>query len=102
MVGAWPARREWPAIAGLGRALLHAVVPILFNASLIFTTAPRRAGASDLALLTMVLVGAALGSEALTSAQECRRADCEWAGGRGGWPALGLATAPKAPGAAIC
>jgi drug/metabolite transporter (DMT)-like permease len=61
----WPARRDWPAVAGLG-VLFFALFPLLFNASLIFTTAARGALAlSTLPLLTMV-VGAALGSEALT------------------------------------
>jgi len=63
--GPWPARRDWPATAGLG-LLFFALFTILFNASLIFTTAARGALAlSTLPLLTM-LVGAALGSEALT------------------------------------
>jgi drug/metabolite transporter (DMT)-like permease len=63
--GRWPARGDWPAVAGLG-VLFFAVFPLLFNASLIFTTAARGALAlSTLPLLTMV-VGAALGSEALT------------------------------------
>jgi drug/metabolite transporter (DMT)-like permease len=62
----WPARRDWPAVAGLGM-LYFGLFPILFNASLIFTTAARGALAlSTLPLLTMV-VGAALGSEALTA-----------------------------------
>lgn len=62
----WPARRDWPGVAGLG-VLYFALFPILFNASLIFTTAARGALAlSTLPLLTMV-VGAALGSEALTA-----------------------------------
>jgi drug/metabolite transporter (DMT)-like permease len=61
----WPARRDWPAVAGLG-VLYFGLFPILFNASLISTTAARGALAlSTLPLLTMV-VGAALGSEALT------------------------------------
>ena len=56
---------DWPGLAGLG-VLYFALFPILFNASLIFTTAARGALAlSTLPLLTMV-VGAALGSEALT------------------------------------
>jgi drug/metabolite transporter (DMT)-like permease len=63
--GRWPAQRDWPAVAGLGM-LFFALFPLLFNASLIFTTAARGALAlSTLPLLTM-LVGAALGSEALT------------------------------------
>jgi len=64
--GRWPARRDWPGVAGLG-LLYFALFPILFNASLIFTTAARGALAlSTLPLLTMV-VGAAIGSEALTA-----------------------------------
>ncbi len=62
----WPTRRDWPGVAGLG-VLYFALFPILFNASLIFTTAARGALAlSTLPLLTMV-VGAALGSEAMTA-----------------------------------
>jgi drug/metabolite transporter (DMT)-like permease len=64
--GRWPARRDWPAVASLGM-LFFFLFPLLFNASLIFTTAARGALAlSTLPLLTMV-VGAALGSEALTA-----------------------------------
>jgi drug/metabolite transporter (DMT)-like permease len=64
--GNWPARRDWPGVAALG-LLFFAAFPILFNASLIFTTAARGALAlSTLPLLTM-LVGAALGSEPLTA-----------------------------------
>jgi drug/metabolite transporter (DMT)-like permease len=63
---AWPRHRDWPGVAGLG-VLYFALFPVLFNASLIFTTAARGALAlSTLPLLTM-LVGAALGSEALTA-----------------------------------
>jgi drug/metabolite transporter (DMT)-like permease len=62
----WPARQDWLGVTGLG-VLYFALFPILFNASLIFTTAARGALAlSTLPLLTMV-VGAALGSEALTA-----------------------------------
>ncbi|NOJ40870.1 DMT family transporter [Bradyrhizobium australiense] len=61
----WPRRPDWLNVAGLG-VLYFALFPILFNASLIFTTAARGALAlSTLPLLTMV-VGAVLGSEALT------------------------------------
>jgi drug/metabolite transporter (DMT)-like permease len=64
--GRWPARADWPMVAGLG-VLFFTVFPLLFNASLIFTTAARGALAlSTLPLLTMV-VGAVLGSEALTA-----------------------------------
>jgi drug/metabolite transporter (DMT)-like permease len=62
----WPGRPDWPAVTGLG-VLYFGLFPILFNASLIFTTAARGALAlSTLPLLTMA-VGAALGSEALTA-----------------------------------
>jgi drug/metabolite transporter (DMT)-like permease len=61
----WPPRHDWPAVAGLG-LLFFAAFPILFNASLTFTTAARGSLAlSTLPLLTMV-VGAVLGSEPLT------------------------------------
>jgi len=62
----WPLRRDWPGVAGLG-LLFFGLFPILFNASLIFTTAARGALAlSSLPLLTLV-VGAALGVETLTA-----------------------------------
>jgi drug/metabolite transporter (DMT)-like permease len=62
----WPPRQDWLAVTGLG-LLFFAMFPILFNASLIFTTAARGALAlSTLPLLTM-LIGAALGSEPLTA-----------------------------------
>lgn len=61
----WPERGDWAVTIGLG-ILFFALFPILFNASLIFTTAARGALAlSTLPLLTLV-IGAALGSEALT------------------------------------
>lgn len=64
--GLWPERRDWPGVAALG-LLFFALFPVLFNASLIFTTAARGALAlSTLPLLTMV-VGAALGAEPLTA-----------------------------------
>ncbi|MCC8966012.1 DMT family transporter [Bradyrhizobium sp. Pear76] len=64
--GSWPQQRDWLGTAGLG-LLFFAAFPILFNASLIFTTAARGALAlSTLPLLTM-LVGAALGAEPLTA-----------------------------------
>src|SRR3979409_1482221 len=40
--GKWPARNDWAAAAGLG-LLFFGLFPILFNASLIFTTAARGA-----------------------------------------------------------
>nr|WP_298682465.1 DMT family transporter [uncultured Dongia sp.] len=61
----WPGRRDWPGVASLG-LLFFALFPILFNASLIYTTAARGALAlSTLPLLTL-LVGALLGVEQLT------------------------------------
>lgn len=62
----WSPRQDWPAVAGLG-LLFFAAFPILFNASLIFTTAARGALAlSTLPVLTMA-VGALLGTEPLTA-----------------------------------
>ena len=62
----WPSRRDWPGVIGLG-LLFFVLFPILFNASLIFTTAGRGALAlSTLPLLTM-LVGAILRVETLTA-----------------------------------
>jgi drug/metabolite transporter (DMT)-like permease len=87
----WPPRQDWPVVASLG-LLFFAVFPILFNASLIFTTAARGALAlSTLPLLTMV-VGAALGSEPLTA----RKAAGVLVAMSGVFVALltGLATAP--------
>jgi drug/metabolite transporter (DMT)-like permease len=63
--GKWPARNDWAGVTLLG-LLFFGLFPILFNASLIFTTAARGALAlSTLPLLTMV-VAAALGVESLT------------------------------------
>ncbi|KQP21583.1 DMT family transporter [Pseudorhodoferax sp. Leaf267] len=63
---AWPSRRDWPATAGLG-LLFFALFPLLFNASLRYTTAARGALAlSALPLLTMA-VAAALGVERLNA-----------------------------------
>lgn len=61
----WPPLSALPAIAGLG-LLFFAMFPILFNASLIYTTAARGSLAlSTLPVLTM-LVGAFLRMESLT------------------------------------
>jgi drug/metabolite transporter (DMT)-like permease len=61
----WPVRSDWPGVAALG-FLFFTIFPVLFNASLIFTTAARGALAlSTLPLLTM-LVAAAMGREPLT------------------------------------
>ena len=62
----WPGRGDWLQTAGLG-LLFFAVFPILFNASLIYTSSARGALAlSTLPLLSLV-VGAALGRERLTA-----------------------------------
>ena len=64
--GKWPRRADFPAVAGLG-LLFFAVFPILFNASLIYTTAARGSLAlSTLPLMTMV-VAACLRVERLTA-----------------------------------
>jgi drug/metabolite transporter (DMT)-like permease len=61
----WPPREDWLGVAALG-LLFFAAFPILFNASLAFTSAARGALAlSTLPLLTLV-VGAILGVERLT------------------------------------
>ncbi|MBS0519501.1 MAG: EamA family transporter [Proteobacteria bacterium] len=61
----WPPRSDWPAVMALG-LLFFGLFPILFNASLIFTTAARAALAlSTLPLLTMA-VAAGLRVEPLT------------------------------------
>jgi drug/metabolite transporter (DMT)-like permease len=61
----WPARRDWASVAGLG-LLFFGVFPLLFNASLHYTTAARGALAlSTLPLLTMV-VALVMGVEPLT------------------------------------
>lgn len=62
----WPDRRDWLQTAGLG-LLFFALFPILFNASLIYTSSARGALAlSTLPLLSLV-VGAVLGKERLTA-----------------------------------
>lgn len=61
----WPARRDWASTAGLG-LLFFGLFPLLFNASLHYTTAARGALAlSTLPLLTMV-VALVMGVEPLT------------------------------------
>ncbi|RWM20235.1 EamA family transporter [Mesorhizobium sp.] len=63
--GGWPPRRDWPGITGLG-LLFFALFPVLFNASLIFTTAARGALALSMLPLLTLLVGALLRVEQLT------------------------------------
>jgi drug/metabolite transporter (DMT)-like permease len=63
--GHLPERRDWPGIAWLG-VLFFAVFPVLFNASLAYTTAARGALAlSTLPLLTLI-VARLFGHEDLT------------------------------------
>lgn len=66
--GRWPRRRDWAGAVMLG-LLFFGLFPVLFNASLAFTTAARGALAlSSLPLLTLA-AGAALGVERLTAAK---------------------------------
>lgn len=62
----WPPRQDWPASIGLG-VLFFAVFPVLFNASLIYTTAARGALALASAPLMTMLAAALLGIEPLTA-----------------------------------
>ncbi|OFX03495.1 MAG: permease [Alphaproteobacteria bacterium RIFCSPHIGHO2_12_FULL_66_14] len=62
----WPARADWPAVAGLG-FLFYAVFIVFYNLALSYTTVGRGTLAlSTLPLMTMV-VGALLGVEALSA-----------------------------------
>lgn len=61
----WPDRRDRPYVGALG-FLFFALFPILFNASLIFTTAARGALALSTLPLIAMLVAALLGIERLT------------------------------------
>jgi drug/metabolite transporter (DMT)-like permease len=62
----WPARADWPAVAGLG-FLFYAVFLVFYNLALSYTTVGRGTLAlSTLPLMTM-LAGAVLGIEALTA-----------------------------------
>ena len=62
----WPARGDWPSVAGLG-FMFFAVFFVFYNLALAYTTVARGTLAlSTLPLMTMV-VGAALGIEALSA-----------------------------------
>jgi drug/metabolite transporter (DMT)-like permease len=62
----WPGRGDWPAVAGLG-LMFFAVFFVFYNLALAYTTVARGTLAlSTLPLMTMV-VGAALGIEALSA-----------------------------------
>ncbi|HEY2248956.1 MAG TPA: DMT family transporter [Bradyrhizobium sp.] len=64
--GSWPRRQDWLAVAGLG-LLFFGLFPLLFNASLMYTTAARGALALATAPLQTLVVSAMFGVEALTS-----------------------------------
>jgi drug/metabolite transporter (DMT)-like permease len=64
--GSWPRRQDWLAISGLG-LLFFGLFPLLFNASLMYTTAARGALALATAPLQTLIVGAMFGVEALAS-----------------------------------
>jgi drug/metabolite transporter (DMT)-like permease len=63
--GSWPRRADWRAVAGLG-LLFFGLFPILFNASLMYTTAARGALALATVPLQTLIVGAMFGVEPLT------------------------------------
>ena len=63
--GSWPQRKDWLAVAGLG-LVWFGLFPILFNASLMYTTAARGALALATAPLLTLIVSAMFGAEALT------------------------------------
>lgn len=64
--GSWPRREDWRAVAGLG-LLFFGLFPVLFNASLMYTTAARGALALATVPLQTLIVGALFGVESLTS-----------------------------------
>ena len=63
--GNWPRREDWRVVAGLG-LLFFGLFPILFNASLLHTTAARGALALATVPLQTLIVGALFGVEPLT------------------------------------
>ena len=65
--GAWPPREDWPGVGAWPAFLRRVSVPVQRVADL-HNGGTRRAGIVDLPLLTM-LVGAALGSEAVDRAK---------------------------------
>ncbi len=62
----WPARRDWPGVAGLG-LLFYGFAMILYNIAIGYTTAARAALALSTLPLQTMLVGALLGIEPLTA-----------------------------------
>ena len=61
----WPARRDWPAIAGLG-ICFFALFFIFYNIAIGYTTAARASLALSTLPLQTMMVGAVLGIEPLT------------------------------------
>jgi drug/metabolite transporter (DMT)-like permease len=68
--GSWPRREDWRGVAGLG-LLFFGLFPVLFNASLMYTTAARGALALATVPLQTLIVGALFGIEPLTSRKLC-------------------------------
>jgi drug/metabolite transporter (DMT)-like permease len=62
----WPPKADRPRVAGLG-LLFFGLFPVLFNASLLFTTSARGALALSTAPLLTLVAGAVLRVEALTA-----------------------------------
>lgn len=61
----WPRRGDWPGVIGLG-VLFFGLFPVLFNGSLIYTTAARASLALATLPLVTMLLAAVFGVEALT------------------------------------
>ena len=61
----WPARRDWPAVAGLG-VCFFGLFFILYNVAVAYTTAARASLALSTLPLQTMLIGALLGAEPMT------------------------------------
>ena len=61
----WPARRDWPAVAGLG-VCFFGLFFILYNIAVAYTTAARASLALSTLPLQTMLIGALLGAEPMT------------------------------------
>ena len=62
----WPARRDWPAVAGLG-VCFFGLFFILYNVAVAYTTAARASLALSTLPLQTMLIGALLGAEPMTA-----------------------------------
>ena len=62
----WPARRDWPAVAGLG-VCFFGLFFILYNIAVAYTTAARASLALSTLPLQTMLIGALLGAEPMTA-----------------------------------